>query len=175
MAFCTLFFGLFVMTMSAALADLLPTLFLKLEKTGATAAAEIPFFNWIVMLFAWTIGVLVIVAILLNILRLILLERTEICLSKFSSFYNARYRFFRWRWNRTFRYAPLQKIIDIPAHFEQDGMAGRILRERQVCLYLGTQQLVISRKLAPISEPELEWLSQEIGDWLDVPRDCIGR
>jgi hypothetical protein len=80
---------------------------------------------------------------------------------------------FGFEFNRTYP-SPRQhihKLVYIPKRFELDSQTGnRVYIVPQLIIWAGLHKYELAGANGAIkSEPEIEWLAQELSDWLDIP------
>ncbi|MEH1823423.1 MAG: serine/threonine-protein kinase [Nostoc sp.] len=113
----------------------------------------------------WSAGLMMVYKFLFNLFGRICLRLNpkEIALS---------WELFAWKFYRPRASSRqnINKLVYIPKHFTKDSEGTRIAVPAQLDIWVGVKKYQLGGNSGAIkSEAELEWIAQELSDWLDLP------
>jgi serine/threonine protein kinase len=161
-----------------------PPVGLNSSTLSTSEGVEALFFSFLTLM--WTIVLLLYPSMRLSLLMLIIYGAYFLMISRLIFLFLKHIRLrldqqeitfinelFGFEFNRTYP-SPRQhihKLVYIPKRFELDSQTGnRVYIVPQLIIWAGLHKYELAGANGAIkSEPEIEWLAQELSDWLDIP------
>ena len=104
--------------------------------------------------------------------ELAILERKTLHLSRRGSQWQYHYRILRRGWSRSEHHPVLQSLVYVPSYITRndDGKNTRISAKLE--LQMGHRKMTMQH-LCSLSETELQWIAQDISNWLNIPYTTV--